>query len=407
MGQSLAGAISTSTHGTDFEIASLASMVRAIHLVGPGAEEYWLERRGAPVTTDRSLRENLPDWVNTINVIREDAPFLAALVSVGRCGVVYSYIIEVEPAFQLEELRSKHLWSTVRSELTNAAGRPNAAGWIQHMRSKFGKAPSFRGDPAPGPMRAFDVALNPEDRQTAWTTARWKSARGNENKFLSEKNVGAGPDYKKDGRDADGARFAAHFDVHGSFALLARVVFDCRVKEEQRRGRNYQITCGRPQPTYRTYSTMYQHFDLFAPRARFLEVFFDAMDTNYIAYVDRLLNLYSAQRSGAQAGYIAIRFTAKSDAPLAMQEWPLTACVELAFLEGFSGTDYGLNRGILEAAPRDARFHWGMLQNKADDSNARPRGNLRAWREGAERLGITRRNDIFSTKFTQEYGLEV
>ena len=99
MGQSLAGAIATSTHGTDFEIASLASMVQAIHLVGPGAEEYWLERPRTPVTTDRSLRENLPDWSNVINVIGEDAPFLAAVVSVGRCGVVYSYIIEVEPAF--------------------------------------------------------------------------------------------------------------------------------------------------------------------------------------------------------------------------------------------------------------------------------------------------------------------
>src|SRR5262249_25927086 len=43
LGQSLAGAISTSTHGSDIELPPLPGMVRAIHLVSPTGQEFWLE----------------------------------------------------------------------------------------------------------------------------------------------------------------------------------------------------------------------------------------------------------------------------------------------------------------------------------------------------------------------------
>ena len=39
-GQSLAGAISTGTHGSDFDRPPLADAVRAMHIVGVGGQEY-------------------------------------------------------------------------------------------------------------------------------------------------------------------------------------------------------------------------------------------------------------------------------------------------------------------------------------------------------------------------------
>lgn len=42
-GQTLAGALSTSVHGADFDRGPLPEMVRAIHLVGPGGTQHWIE----------------------------------------------------------------------------------------------------------------------------------------------------------------------------------------------------------------------------------------------------------------------------------------------------------------------------------------------------------------------------
>src|SRR5262249_5582041 len=39
--QSLAGAFSTGTHGSDFGLPLLGDFVRAVHLVGPGGQEWW------------------------------------------------------------------------------------------------------------------------------------------------------------------------------------------------------------------------------------------------------------------------------------------------------------------------------------------------------------------------------
>ena len=43
-GQTLAGAFSTGTHGSDVDLPPIADGVRAIHMVGPGGQEWWLER---------------------------------------------------------------------------------------------------------------------------------------------------------------------------------------------------------------------------------------------------------------------------------------------------------------------------------------------------------------------------
>jgi hypothetical protein len=43
-GQTLAGAVSTATHGSDHRLPPLADWVQAIHLVAPGARQMWIER---------------------------------------------------------------------------------------------------------------------------------------------------------------------------------------------------------------------------------------------------------------------------------------------------------------------------------------------------------------------------
>jgi hypothetical protein len=54
--QSLAGAISTGTHGSDVELKPLADVVQAIHLMGAGAQQHWIERESRITTEEGVLR---------------------------------------------------------------------------------------------------------------------------------------------------------------------------------------------------------------------------------------------------------------------------------------------------------------------------------------------------------------
>ena len=81
-GQTLAGAVSTGTHGGDHSLPPMADAVRAIHLVGVDGRQHWIED-DAGITDESHLREALPD----VEVHYSSGLFSAALVSVGRLGI--------------------------------------------------------------------------------------------------------------------------------------------------------------------------------------------------------------------------------------------------------------------------------------------------------------------------------
>jgi FAD/FMN-containing dehydrogenase len=118
-GQSVAGAFSTSTHGSTFDLRPIADQVRAIHLIGPGGQEWWIERLGARAITDRRRMEEARDagrLCQDVRIVYDDLLFNAVLASVGRMGIVYSYVVEVVPAFLLKQEKRRLLpWQDVAS----------------------------------------------------------------------------------------------------------------------------------------------------------------------------------------------------------------------------------------------------------------------------------------------------
>jgi hypothetical protein len=61
-GQSILGALSTETHGSDVQLSPLCDYVRAIHLVGPGGQEWWVEPAESRIRlTDQASLLALPD----------------------------------------------------------------------------------------------------------------------------------------------------------------------------------------------------------------------------------------------------------------------------------------------------------------------------------------------------------
>jgi hypothetical protein len=96
-GQTVAGAISTGTHGAAIDVGAMQDYVVGLHLVGAGGRHAWIERDSRPIVTDAFVE------MLGAELIRDDAMFNAALVSFGSFGVVHAYLLEVEGAFSLEQ----------------------------------------------------------------------------------------------------------------------------------------------------------------------------------------------------------------------------------------------------------------------------------------------------------------
>lgn len=132
-GQSIAGVLATGSHGGDVERSPLADWVQAIHLIGPGGQEWWIERtKGLTAGSEAEVQERLRNIAKTaqgaaeelcdgILVRKNDEVFRSVLVSVGRMGFVYSLVIKTVPAFLLAENRFEAVWESFKNNMRAAA----------------------------------------------------------------------------------------------------------------------------------------------------------------------------------------------------------------------------------------------------------------------------------------------
>ena len=116
-GQTLAGVISTSVHGSHYGLPPFPDWVRAIHLVGPDGKQYWIEPTDRPITDQTKLAAALGPLVT---IKRDNDWFDSALVGVGCLGIIYSVVLEVRDAYKLEATRERIKWSLLRPKLSVA-----------------------------------------------------------------------------------------------------------------------------------------------------------------------------------------------------------------------------------------------------------------------------------------------
>ena len=120
-GATLAGALSTATHGGEFAWPLLVDCVRAIHLVGPGGEEWWIEG-DVPVADPAKLQLRYPkingahfiggSWNGIPGLTAQDV-LNAVIVSMGTMGVIYSMVIAVVPQFGLRQIVHPTTWEAL------------------------------------------------------------------------------------------------------------------------------------------------------------------------------------------------------------------------------------------------------------------------------------------------------
>src|SRR5262249_35681336 len=102
-GQTVAGVISTSVHGSHYKLPPVPDWVRALHPVDSDVKQYWIEPADRPVTDPTRL----PEALGPLVTIKYDNDwFDAALVSVGSLGIVYSVILEARDAYKMTATRT-------------------------------------------------------------------------------------------------------------------------------------------------------------------------------------------------------------------------------------------------------------------------------------------------------------
>jgi FAD/FMN-containing dehydrogenase len=106
--QTIAGVVSTSTHGSGLRWGPFPDLVRSLDLVVSGGEVVRVEPAGGVTNPARYAGR----------LIQDDATFDAAVCGLGTLGIVYSLVIEVREKFWLNEVRTIDTWEAVRDTVT-------------------------------------------------------------------------------------------------------------------------------------------------------------------------------------------------------------------------------------------------------------------------------------------------
>ena len=115
--QTVAGVISTSTHGSGITFGPLNDFVRSIDLVASGGRVFRVEPENGP--TDRARYEAHHGARRAL--VQSDHWFRAVAVGMGCMGVVCTAMLEVEPKYFLREVREFHTWQRIRRDLEDGS----------------------------------------------------------------------------------------------------------------------------------------------------------------------------------------------------------------------------------------------------------------------------------------------
>jgi hypothetical protein len=110
--QTVAGVLSTSTHGSGLSLGALPDFARSLDVVAAGARVHRIERADGPTDPAAFARVH-PGWA----LHQDDHWFDAAVVGMGCMGVIWAVTLAVEDAYWLTEVRELRRWPEVREQL--------------------------------------------------------------------------------------------------------------------------------------------------------------------------------------------------------------------------------------------------------------------------------------------------
>jgi hypothetical protein len=110
--QTIAGVVSTSTHGSGLAFGPFPDAVRSLELVVAGGRVVRVEPADGP--TDPHLFSD-PET----DLVQDDSRFCAAICGLGTIGLMYRVMLDVREKFWLKEVRTLSTWEKVKATLTS------------------------------------------------------------------------------------------------------------------------------------------------------------------------------------------------------------------------------------------------------------------------------------------------
>jgi hypothetical protein len=466
-GQALAGVISTSTHGGDWNQPPFPDIVRAVHLVFAGGQEVWIESERDPLTLsdkDEELRAVLP-CPDTI-IVRDDRIFDAVRVACGRFGIIYSVVLEVRTQFRVAQVVTTPSRAAVIQALRDGQGTPSVFTPLLRMLNNDQIPPGMSD--ATGVPYFFQVVFNALRPSDVWVTRRWETSRADlpdnmPSAQSSMKDIAIGVTVALHtalgiAAGTAAATTAAVGEIVGALVglpglgaiisgtttstvvaaltettarldtMIAQGNFNAGVLIASAidslwkiPGMNqliaeieYLVLNGRFQrtgrgPHYLMTSGTRADSDQTDFVSDSLEVVFDATTSDYLDFLDDVLTISPLF---PQAGYVSLRPSLSSKASLSMHNIGSSRAVsfELASIKPLAGNFAWLLYCHYAAVRRNGRPHWGQFNKmQALDTAMLYGDSLNSWREGLVALQrITQQPDssIFSNAFTRQRGLE-
>ena len=112
--QTIAGVVSTSTHGSGLRWGPFPNLVRSLDLVVAGGDVVRVEPPDGPTDPVTFAAAH----GDARRLVQDEATFLAAVCGIGVLGLIHSLVLEVREKFWLNEVRSVSTWESVRDSVT-------------------------------------------------------------------------------------------------------------------------------------------------------------------------------------------------------------------------------------------------------------------------------------------------
>lgn len=461
-GQSLAGAISTGTHGGDVRRPPIGDFARAMLIVGSGGE-LRLMQPDPPVVDIGLLRSAMGG--TAVRDASGTEAFNAAVCAVGRFGIVYAYLFEVhdETGVAVVEHRGATTWSELRRNINAMVAA--AAGQDEFLQVVVDPVRRDNGDRRCYLTRHLTVRV-PPGAPISMEIARAGDGFGlpdvaglNSRSITLERLMTTGPSmvgqlFCLEGQTPGTIAAAAFLRGIGTWVTLAffpigalvAIPFFAGADALSRIGPGYKIgdavaeilnlftTWGAPQaletvntlileggqrPTrnsdgspWLVHGRRWEIADFFdydndCYRGDSIEIFF-AVDDDLIAKIERVFGVFDNLRSRGIAigSYISLRFMSSTASLIGMAAFaPNTCSIEISMLRGLLGNTEALTQIQGVALENGGRVHWGQHNQLTGSQVAAMYGSgLRRWK--SQLAALEGRSRTFSNPFTVRRDLE-
>jgi hypothetical protein len=360
-GQTIAGVVSTSTHGSGLAWGPFPDLVHSVELVVSGGEVVRVEKALGP--TDPARFQGI--FGDSRRLIQDDDTFHAAACGMGCMGIVYSFLIEVREKFWLEEKRELATWEATRDTLTY--------------------------DGVLGEGDHYELFVNPYpdgDGQHKLLVTRRRDAD----------DPGGPPETRERGHPL--AELEASLPITGVLLrFLARHLPSLMV-------RRFDSVLDEMQGDWTSLS--YRVFNIGEANhlpAVSMELCVGLEGDRHLEAVDRMLAIAAEQRSKHRRYHtspFSLRFTKASPAFASMMYGRDSMIMELILVTGTSGGEELLRAHEDGLAEFDARAHWGQINYLTEE---RIRRSYSRWDDWLRVEREFNSSGVFDSPFTRRVGI--